>query len=126
MINENNNVSADNDSVKPESSNTIANNNIDNQILNYNKAGVNSLYLCFVPFVIFLIGYIHSGGSFDEGGSGAVWWLYFPLIFVVSPITILISICLGVIGLEGNKKIFSYISLFINAIELLFVFAILH
>jgi hypothetical protein len=125
MINENNKGNDEIDFLKTMSSNnTIENNDIDSHIIYYNNEGKKSLYLCFVPIVIFLIGYIHSGGSFSEGDGGAVWWLYFPLLLAVSPITMFVSIYLGIKGLKGNKKILSYISLLINAIEIIFVITV--
>ncbi len=125
MINENNKGNDGIDSLKTVSSNnTIESNDTDSHIIYYNEKGKKSLYLCFVPIVIFLIGYIHSGGSFSEGDGGAVWWLYFPLLLAVSPITMFVSIYLGIKGLKGNKKILSYISLLINAIEIIFVITV--
>ena len=97
------------------------NNEFDNHILYYNNEGKKSLYLCFVPIIIFLIGYIRSDGSFSEGDGGAIWWLYFPLLLAVTPITMFASIYLGIKGLKGNKKILSYISFFINILEVIFV-----
>ena len=98
-----------------------SNNGSDRNIIYYNNEGKKSLYLCFVPIAIFLIGYIQSGGSFSEGDGGASWWLYIPLLLAVLPITMFISIYLGIKGLKGNKKIISYISFFINALEIIFV-----
>ena len=125
MINENNKGNDEIDSLKTMSSNnTIENNDTDSHIIYYNNEGKMSLYLCFVPIVIFLNGYIQSGGSFSEADRGAVWWLYFPLLLVVSPISMFVSIYLGIKGLKGNKKILSYISLLINAIEIIFVITV--
>ncbi len=122
--NDSNNIGSNLEKIE-SSNNSIENKDFYGHILYCNEAGKKSLYLYFVPAVIFLIGYIHSGGSFSEDNSGAVWWLYFPLLLGIAPITIFVSIYLGIKGLKGNKKTPSYISLTINALEILFAIIIM-
>ena len=86
----------------------------------YNISSKISFYLSLVVFVIFLIGYIWSGGSFNESGSGAIWWVVFPIIMITEPWLLLISVILGVIGLKGNKKILAIVSLTINLLKIIY------
>lgn len=112
MINENNTNNTDN---------TNTDNNPEKTISYYNKQAIKSFFLCFIPSLILLAGYVHSGGSFDEGSGGAIWWLYFPLLMFASPIVILDSIYTGIVGLKGNRKFFSIVSLLVNISEIILI-----
>lgn len=99
---------------------------MDNQLNNSVKKkkermGSSSLLLSLIIVFVIAICFVLSAGSFDEGGSGAIWWLAIFYCWTIEPPLIIASIILGVIGLNEHNKIPSYISLAINAIKILLV-----
>lgn len=103
----------------PNQTGNILNENDDKMILYYNTDGRNSFYMCLVPTLIFIIGYIVSGGSFSEGDAGANWWIFFPLLMVAEPSAFIASTYLALRGLNGSKLTPAYITLTINFVKLI-------
>lgn len=76
-----------------------------------NGSSITSFWLALIPYILFLYCYIASGGSFDESGSGAVWWLIMLYYWSIGIPILFVSFFLAVRGLKSDKKIFSYIGL---------------
>ena len=99
----------------------------DKKILHYNNLGKVSVFISLIPVVIFLIGYIHTGGNVSDGdGTAAVWLLYAAAILVITPQAIILSIILAINVLKRDKKVPSYICFIIIVLEIIFTVNLLH
>ncbi len=91
-----------------------------------NISSVASFILALIPYLLIIYCIIVSGGSFDESGSGAVWWLMIIYYWSLGFPILLVSLFLGGRGWKSDKKIFSYISLVLNLLPfILLLFTLL-
>ncbi|GEM_PF-3023236 len=77
----------------------------------YSKYAIASLIIALIPIVLSLYCYIVSGGSQNESGAGAVWWMVIFYYWSLGIPLAIASIVLGIMGLKSNLRWVSIISL---------------
>lgn len=88
--------------------------------------GKIALILSFIPIILFIFCFIYSGGSSDESGEGAIWWLLILYYWSFGVPLLITSIVLAIIGLK--KDIITKpakVSLFLDAAPLFFLLIII-
>ena len=88
--------------------------------------GKIALILSFIPIFLFIFCFIYSGGSSDESGEGAIWWLLILYYWSFGVPLLITSIVLAIIGLK--KDIITKpakVSLFLDAAPLFFLLIII-
>ncbi len=88
--------------------------------------GKIALILSFIPIILFIFCFIYSGGSSDESGEGAIWWLLISYYWSFGVPLLIASIVLAIIGLK--KDIITQpakVSLFLDAAPLFFLLIII-
>lgn len=88
---------------KPKTNSPMGNpvNNSVDQPVSKNWA-IASMVLSAFPILILVLCVIASGGSFNENGPGAVWWLLAMYYFTVGVPFLAMSIAFGVVGLKSE------------------------
>ena len=82
-----------------------------------------SLILTFISPVILLYCLIISGGSGNENGAGAIWWLFVIYYWTAGVPIFVMWLTLGILGLNSTHKKLAITSLIIHPISLV-LFAI--
>ena len=88
--------------------------------------GKIALILSFIPIILFIFCFIYSGGSSDESGEAAIWWLLILYYWSFGVPLLITSIVLAIIGLK--KDIITKpakVSLFLDAAPLFFLLIII-
>ena len=85
-----------------------------------------SLFLSISPLVIvlliFLFCLILSGGHGSDNDAGAIWWVFVASLTILIPLTIITSVLavvFGIIGLKGQKTMFSWSGIILASLNIL-------
>lgn len=74
-----------------------------------------SIVATIIPIILWVYCFIVSGGSANENGPGAVWWLMIMYYWSLGIPLAAISIAFGIVGLKTSLRWLSIISLLLKA-----------
>jgi hypothetical protein len=80
-----------------------------------------ALCTSLIPIIVFLYCLIESGGSGDESGAGAVWWLMFIYCISLGVPVFVISVVFAALGINSKKKKLAIISLAITLMPVVLI-----
>ncbi|MBQ3441152.1 TM2 domain-containing protein [Candidatus Saccharibacteria bacterium] len=77
-----------------------------------------------IPLLPWTYCLIVSGGSFNEGGAGAVWWLMVMYYWSIGIPLAIVSICFAIAGLKTKYKALATISIVIKIVTIITIICI--
>ena len=84
-----------------------------------------SIVSTIIPIILWVYCFIVSGGSANENGPGAVWWLMIMYYWSLGIPLAVISIAFGIVGLKTSLRWLSIISLLLKAIMIIAIILLL-
>lgn len=88
----------------------------------YSKYAIASLLIALIPVALCIHCYIVSGGSQNENGAGAVWWMVIFYYWSLGIPLAIASIVLAIMGLKSKFRWASIVSLSIKVLLLAIIF----
>lgn len=113
-----------------ENKGTNINTNISRKRNSKNKYSISSFILALSPLVILLLGFLFCflvTVTSSNGEMEAVWWIFVFLIWIMTPVTILInilSIVYGIKGLRAKRSGFAWAGIVIVLLEVFLIVSI--
>ena len=80
-----------------------------------------SFIATMIPIILFSYCFIISGGSTNESGSGAIWWVIIIYYWTAGIPLAIISIAFGIIGLKTNLSRLATVSLFLKSTMIIII-----